>query len=81
MGVTMSRSASGGDTIGYKVQGDTDLRETDALKLEVFDGEGVLLGEIPLKMFVDHIFIYGDRLFMVDKLRGASVYIFQIKEM
>lgn len=81
MGVTMSRSASGGDTIGYKVQGDTDLRETDALKLEVFDGEGVLLGEIPLKMFVDHIFIYGDRLFMVDRLRGASVYIFQIKEM
>jgi hypothetical protein len=79
MGVTMSRSASGGDTIGYKVQGDTDLRETDALKLEVFDKEGVLLGELPLKMFVDFIFIYGDRLFLVDKLRGATVHIFKIK--
>jgi hypothetical protein len=79
MGVSMSRSASGGDTIGYKVQGDTDLRETDALKLEVFDGEGVLLGEIPLDIFVDHIFIYGDRLFLLDKLRGASVHIFRIK--
>jgi len=68
----------GKQQVGYKVIGDTDLRKTDAYKLEVFDGEGVLLGEIPLDIFVDHIFIYGDRLFLLDKLHGATVHIFRI---
>jgi len=42
-------------------------------------GDGVLLGEIPLEIFVDHIFIYEDRLFLLDKLHGATVHIFQIR--
>ncbi|HRT26250.1 MAG TPA: NHL repeat-containing protein [Candidatus Saccharicenans sp.] len=68
----------GKQQVGYKVIGDTDLRKTDAYKLEVFDREGVLLGEIPLDIFVDHIFIYGDRLFLLDKLHGATIYVFKI---
>lgn len=70
--------AGGKQQVGYRVQGDSELRHTDAYKLEIFDQEGVLLGEIPLEMFVDHIFIYGDKLFLVDKLRGGTVHVFQI---
>ncbi|MCX8159991.1 MAG: NHL repeat-containing protein [Candidatus Saccharicenans sp.] len=79
VGVTISQTPSGRQ-VGFKPQGDTELRETDAYKLEVFDPQGVLLGEIPLRQFVDGIFIYGDRLFLVDRLRGASIREFRIKE-
>lgn len=78
--VTLSQSASGGRQVGFKPQGDTDLRETDAYKLEIFDPEGALLGEIPLKQFVDGIFIHGDRLFLLDRMRGASVREFRLRE-
>jgi hypothetical protein len=71
MNVTAMQSASGGRTIGYKAEGDTDLRATDAYKLEVFDPDGVLLGAIPVDSFVDGVFIFGDRLFLLDKLRGT----------
>lgn len=80
LGVTMGMSTGGGRTIGYKVFGDTDLRKTDAYRLEVFDPEGVLLGGIPLDFFVDGIYISGDRLFLIDRLRGASVHEFRIRE-
>ncbi len=80
MGITMNLSASGGRTVGYKPAGDTDLRETDAYKLEVYGPDGILLGEIPLDIFVDGIFIYGDRLFLMDSLRGTQFHEFQIKE-
>ncbi len=78
IGVSMT-TVDGKQQVGYKVEGDTDLRKTDAYKLEIFDKEGMLLGEIPLEIFVDHIFIYGDRLFLLDKLHGATVHIFQIR--
>ena len=78
-GVTMTMSSGGGRTIGYKVQGDTELRTTNAYKLEVFDAEGVLLGSLPLDFFVDGIFIYGDRLFLMDKFRGTQFREYKIK--
>jgi sugar lactone lactonase YvrE len=71
MNVTATMSSSGGRTMGYKADGDTDLRTTDAYKLEVFDPDGALLGEIPVDSFIDGIFIFGDRLFLLDKLRGT----------
>jgi len=78
-GVTMSMTTGGGRTIGYKVQGDTEIRTTDAYKLEVFDAEGVLLGSLPLDFFADGIFIYGDRLFLMDKYRGTQFREYRIK--
>jgi sugar lactone lactonase YvrE len=78
-GVTMSMTSGGGRTIGYKVEGDTELRTTDAYKLEVFDAEGGLLGSLPLDFFVDGIFIYGDRLFLMDKFRGTQFREYKIK--
>jgi hypothetical protein len=71
---------TGGQTVSSKVQGDTDLRTTDALKLEVFDAEGVLLGEIPLTHFADFVRIQGNDLFIIDSQRGATVYQYRIVE-
>lgn len=71
MNVTASMSSGGGRTMGFKADGDTDLRNTDAYKLEIFDPDGILLGEIAVDSFIDGIFIFGDRLFLLDKLRGT----------
>src|SRR5512140_2167449 len=80
MMVTASMTQGGGRTIGYKPQGDgLEIRTTDAYKLEIFDADGVLLGSLPLDFFVDGIFIYGDRLFLMDKLRGAQFKEYRIK--
>ncbi len=81
VGTAMNMTAgSGGRTIGYKVVGDgTELRTTDAYKLEVFDADGALLGSIPLDSFVDGVFIFGDRLFLMDKFRGTQFKEFKIK--
>jgi sugar lactone lactonase YvrE len=79
-GVSISMDGSGGRTIGYKVQGEgTELRTTDAYKLEIFDAEGALLGSLPLDFFVDGVFIYGDRLFLMDKFRGTQFREYRIK--
>ena len=77
--VSMTMDSGGGRTIGYKVQGDTELRKTDAYKLEVFDADGTLLGSLPLDFFVDGIFIHGDRLFLMDKYRGTQFKEYRIK--
>jgi sugar lactone lactonase YvrE len=77
--VSMTMSSGGGRTIGYQVRGDTELRKTDAFKLEVFDSGGVLLGSLPLDFFVDGVFIHGDRLFLMDKYRGTQFKEYRIK--
>jgi len=65
---------------------DRQLRDEEKVSVSnisydgVFGPDGVLLGEIPLAMFVDGIFIFGDRLFLLDKLRGASFHEFKIVE-
>ena len=80
MMMTVSMDGSGGRTMGMKPQGEgQELRTTDAYKLEVFDADGVLLGSLPLDFFVDGIFIYGDRLFLMDKLRGTQFKEYRIK--
>lgn len=79
--VSMSMDSSGGRTIGYQVQGEgTELRKTDAYKLEIYDADGVLLGSLPLDTFVDGVFIAGDRLFLMDKFRGTQFKEYRIKD-
>jgi len=80
MMMTISMDGSGGRTMGMKPQGEgQELRTTDAYKLEVFDADGALLGSLPLDFFVDGIFIFGDRLFLMDKLRGTQFKEYRIK--
>jgi len=74
--IMMSGSVDRGST--RKVVGDTDLRTTDMYKLEVFAPDGVLLGAIPVKHFVDMIYIHKDRLFLLDRDRGVSFYEYKI---
>ena len=66
--------------VSRKTEGNTDLRRTDAYKLEIFDPDGVLLGEIPLTHFVNSIRIIGDSLFLLDQERGVTFYQYRIIE-
>lgn len=81
MMMTMSMdTAGGGRTMGMKPQGEgQELRTTDAYKLEVFGPDGALLGSLRLDSFVDGVFIFGDRLFLLDKLRGTQFKEFRIR--
>jgi len=77
----MSVGGPGGvNNVSIKTEGNTELRTTDAFKLEVFAEDGVLLGEIPLTHFVDVIRIAGDSLFLIDRERGVTVYQYKIIE-
>lgn len=77
--VSMMMTTNNGVSSGKEeTKGDVELRATDAYKLEVFDADGTLLGSLPVKTFVDGIFIKGDRLFLLDKLRGVQVHEFKI---
>ena len=70
----------GARSVSVKTTGNTDVRTTDAFKLEIFDPDGVLLGEVPLTHFVDAIRVFGDRLFLIDRERGVTVYEYRIVE-
>jgi sugar lactone lactonase YvrE len=71
---------AGVSNVSIKTEGNTDLRTTDAYRLDVFDEDGVLLGAIPLTQFADVLRIAGDRLFLIDRERGVSVYEYKIVE-
>ena len=77
IGVSRSFSAAG---VTIKRTGNTDLRATDMYQLEVFDREGILLGAIPLSHFVDGIWIFQDRLYLLDRERGVTYYQYRIVE-
>jgi hypothetical protein len=77
---TSRRDGAGISTISVKTKGNVDLRTTDAYKLEIFNPDGVLLGEIPLTHFVNSIRIIGDNLFLLDRERGVTFYQYKIVE-
>lgn len=76
--VLASMSTSGGRSMNVSVGGNTEVRETDMFQLEVYDPEGVLLGAIPVKHFVDDIFINGDKIYLLDRMRGMQFFEYQI---
>ena len=76
--VFMIETRRGGGVPTVEVFGNTGIVETDMFKLEVFDSEGILLGEISLKHFVTTMRIFGDRLYIVDQLRGMQVFQYRI---
>jgi hypothetical protein len=76
--IRMSRSGSG-STISMAPTTHEDLPETsDALKLEVFDPEGILLQSFPLNHYAESIATSGDRLYLLDKVRHMKVHVYQI---
>lgn len=81
VGQRMSVSSVGGQrTVSMKFEGATDIIETDTYQLEIYDQDGVLLGTIPLTQFVDDIWIVKDRVFLLDKARGAQFSEYKIIE-
>jgi len=77
----MSIGGAGGvNNVTIKTEGNTELRTTDAFKLEIFAEDGVLFGEIPLSHFADVIRIAGESLFLIDRERGVTVYQYRIVE-
>lgn len=77
-GVRVSMSQTGGRSMNVSVGGNTDVRETDMFQLEVYDTEGVLLGSIPVKHFVDDIFVNGDKIYLLDRMRGMQFFEYKI---
>jgi len=77
VGVTMS---DGQRSMSMKPDGNVELRKTDAYRLEVYDPEGGLLGSVLIDHFVDGIRIVKDRLFLLDRLRGAQIFEYRIIE-
>ncbi len=75
--ISVSGSQSGSTR---KVEGNTDLRTTDMYQLDVFDAQGLLLGSLPVNQFVDGIWIYGDRLYLLDRDRGVAYHQYRIVE-
>jgi len=75
--VTMFGSSAG---VVVKREGNTELRATDLFRLDVFDPDGVLLEMIPLTHFVDGIWIFGSRLYLLDRDRGVTYYQYDIED-
>ena len=77
--VTLKPRGGGSTTFSsVKTEANTDVRTTDAFKLEIFSEDGVLLGELPLTHFADVIRIAGDSLFLIDRGHGVTVYQYKI---
>jgi hypothetical protein len=77
----MGGYGKGGNLTWSKIVGDKaflESRVTDIYKLEVFDPEGILLGEIPLTHFADRLVIHTDRLFILDKAHACTFYEYRI---
>ena len=75
--VSQIASSSG---ITVKRTGDTDLRTTDMYQLDIFESDGVFLGAIALTHFVDGIWIFKDRLYLLDRDRGVTYHQYRIEE-
>ncbi len=77
IGVMMN---NGQRSVSLSYEGATEKRETDAYRLEIYDKDGILLGSIPLSQYVDDIRIIKDRVYLLDKVRGAQYYEYKIIE-
>ena len=78
MFVTVAGYESGVSGVSFRTNGNTDITETDMYILEVFDKEGILLTHFPITHFIDGMRIYGDRLFILDKLRTMTIFEYKI---
>ncbi len=78
--MSISADASGARSTSTKLEGNTELTETDMFALEVFNSDGTLLADFPLTHFANDITILGDRIYILDKLRGSMFFEYKIIE-
>ena len=60
--------------------GNTELKITDLFEFEIFDENGILLQKIDINHYCDNIYIYDDRLYILDTSRTMAVYEYRIVE-
>jgi len=60
--------------------GNTELKITDLFEFEIFDENGILLQKIDITHYCDNIYIYDDRLYILDSSRTMAVYEYRIVE-
>ncbi|MFB0564178.1 MAG: NHL repeat-containing protein [Candidatus Aminicenantaceae bacterium] len=77
-GIRAMRGAGGERSTSISLSGNVDVLETDMYQLEVYSSDGILLGKIPLNIFVDDIWIEKDRLFLLDQMRGMQFHEYKI---
>jgi sugar lactone lactonase YvrE len=78
--VMMTQDDTGKRSQNIEFEGNTDLTKTDMYRLEVYDVEGILLTAFPIGHFADSIRIHDDRIFIMDRMRGAQFYEYRIIE-
>lgn len=81
VGMSVSVTDDGsGRRMSMQPSGNTDVVETDAFEFNIFDKDGILLTTIPLTHFVDSMKIYGDKLYIIDRMRGMQIFEYRIVE-
>lgn len=78
--IRVRKGEAGARTTSISLSGNTDLTKTDTYKIEIFDNDGTHLQNIPLTHFADGIKIYGNNVYILDSLRGATFYQYKIIE-
>jgi len=59
---------------------DSDIIKTNLIKLEIFNNEGILMGEIPVDFHFSSMRIFDDYIYFVDTGRAVCVYEYRIVE-
>jgi len=78
--IKVMMDAGGRRSMNMKPEGNTDVTKTDAFRLEIYSPDGILLGKVQLEHFVDDILINGDKIYLLDKMRGSQYYEYKIIE-
>jgi len=78
--VNVMMDGGGRRSMTMKPVGNTDIRKTDAFRLEVYSPDGELLGKLQLDHFVDDLLVSGDRIYVLDRMRGSQYHEYKIVE-
>ena len=64
----------------YKKQMEKGDKPVDYLEFEIFDNGGVLIGKLPIPQNFNHMRIFNDRLYLIDRNEEMCVYEYKIVE-
>jgi len=76
----VTQNLDGERAVMKDLKGNTDIFESDAFVLEVFNDKGILLTQITLDKYVDRIDIIDNHLFLLDQMRSGRYYVYEILE-
>jgi hypothetical protein len=65
-----------GEVLIYR--GKVETEKTDFLRLLVFNSIGKIIAASDIEVYCDHIYIHGDRLFIIDSCKAMKIYEYNI---